>query len=111
MLQHIVVFSTGEKPREPLEETLDRFARGIRSCPEVIDVSWGENVNPTGLERGYEFVCIATLSTIEAMKKEYWNHPAHQELLERLPEVCESRFALDYCAAALEGAKPWGTSH
>jgi hypothetical protein len=36
------------------------------------------------------------LTSEEALRSDYWNHPAHQMLLGKLDELCADRFALDY---------------
>ena len=95
MLSHILIIERGECEAEPLEELLDRFSRGIADCAGVHRVYWGENANPTGLARGYSYVCVTELDDLQTMKTAYWEHPAHRDLLARLPELCEARFALD----------------
>jgi hypothetical protein len=95
MLSHILIVSRGDRPREPLELLLAEFARGIEGCPGVLRVHWGENTNATGLARGYDYVCATELVDLQTMRTAYWEHPAHRDLLERLPDLCEARFALD----------------
>ncbi|WP_341996713.1 Dabb family protein [Microbacterium sp. LWH7-1.2] len=99
MLEHILIISAGDLPREPLEDALNRFARDIHDCPGLVSISWGRNVNPTGLQRGCDYVCSALLDSIDTLQTDYWNHPAHHVLLEELPALCAERFALDFDVA------------
>lgn len=95
VLTHILVVSRGEKPYEPLERALREFAKGIADCIGLQRVEWGKNINPTGLELSYDYLCVTELADLETLRTSYWEHPAHRRLLAELPELCTSRFALD----------------
>lgn len=95
MLTHILVVQLGEHASEPLERVLYDFSTAISQCEGVRKVVWGKNSNATGAVRGYDYVCVSELDDREVLDNHYWEHPAHRVLLEVLPGLCESRFALD----------------
>ncbi|WP_028266949.1 Dabb family protein [Arthrobacter sp. MA-N2] len=102
MLEHYVLFAPQEGKAEELESALIRFSEGISTgCGSLVDISWGPNFNPSGLGRGFSYGCLARLSgdTLD----EYWNHPAHQQLLSELDALCRERFAMDYLRADSAG--------
>lgn len=97
MLEHYVVFQARPGREKDLESALRAFASGIAdTMPCLTEFSWGENINPSGRQRGYTHSCFARLTTAAALQEEYWIHPAHQRLLGQLDDLCEDRFALDY---------------
>jgi hypothetical protein len=103
-LRHVLVVSTTEVDADPLRTALVDFVREIADCPGLSEITWGENVNPTGLDRGYDLVCLSILDGHETLRGAYWNHPGHQRLLVRLGELGASRFALDYIARTDAGS-------
>ncbi|MFC4945437.1 Dabb family protein [Pseudonocardia sp. GCM10023141] len=97
MLEHYVVFQPRPGREADLAEELRAFGEGIAGLPELIELTWGENTNPSGLKLGYTHACLARLT--DGGLDGYWVHPAHARLLGVLDELCESRFALDYTPA------------
>lgn len=108
MLEHYLVCTPKPGREDELSAALDRFGAGVRhTLPSLIELSWGRNTNPSGLDRGYTHSCLARLTSQEALRGEYWNHPAHVRLLADLDELCTERFAMDYvCDETISGAGP-----
>jgi hypothetical protein len=102
MLEHYVVFKAKKGDEKALDDALAAFGRAIVELDCVRDFSWGPNVNGSGLARGFTHGCLARLESEEALKSDYWNHPAHTLLLGQLDVLCEDRFALDYHVASDE---------
>jgi hypothetical protein len=97
MLDHYVAFKARQGQEQALSAVLDRFVRGLwdqLNC--VLDVSAGANINQSGLGRGYTHGCYVRLTDAESLRGTYWNHPAHQQLLNELDAVCAERFAVDF---------------
>jgi hypothetical protein len=95
VLEHYVIFQPRPGREADLAEELHVFGEGITgSLPELLEFTWGENTNPSGLKLGYTHACWARLA--DGGLDAYWVHPAHQKLLSRLDELCQSRFAMDY---------------
>jgi hypothetical protein len=97
VLEHYVVFKPHPQRADELAAALSEFASGVAgTLPCLLELSWGENTNPSGLRHGYTHSCFARLTSQRSLTEEYWIHPAHQRLLAQLDDLCEDRFALDY---------------
>lgn len=97
MLDHYVAFKARPGQEQALTAVLERFVRGISGqlrC--VLDLAVGANINPSGLKQGYTHGCFVRLTDEESLRGVYWNHPAHQSLLNELDAVCAERFAIDF---------------
>jgi Stress responsive A/B Barrel Domain len=97
MLDHYVAFKARPGQEQALSAVLDRFVRGLSgqlNC--VLDVSAGANINRSGLGQGYTHGCHVRLTDAESLHGTYWNHPAHQRLLDEIDAVCAERFAVDF---------------
>jgi hypothetical protein len=96
MLDHYVVFQPHPGREKDLTAALREFSEGIKSLDCLQDLSYGENINQSGLKHGYTHGLFGRLTSEQALKTDYWHHPAHQRLLGLLDELCADRFALDY---------------
>jgi hypothetical protein len=96
MLDHYVVFQPHPGREKDLTAALREFGEGIKSLECLHDFSAGENINQSGLKHGYTHGCFARLTSEQALKTDYWLHPAHQRLLGLLDDLCVDRFAVDY---------------
>lgn len=111
MFEHYVIFKPKPGAGAELTQALEEFGAGVRetlSC--LTELTFGENVNPSGLDRGYTHACLARLTSQASFKDEYWNHPAHVRLLAALDELCEDRFALDYVPGEIITGQKGGTA-
>jgi Stress responsive A/B Barrel Domain len=102
MLDHYVVFRPVEGSEAAVADALREFASAVTGLDCVRDLTWGENTNASGLARGFTHGCFVRLTGEEALRSEYWNHPAHQRLLGELDWLRTDRFAVDY-ASEVEG--------
>jgi hypothetical protein len=96
MLDHFVAFGASEEDQAAIGDALHEFAGAIASLECVMDISWGKNSSASGVERGVTYGCFVRLTSQEALRSEYWNHPAHQKLLSELNRRNVERFAVDY---------------
>lgn len=96
MVDHYVVFQPHQGREKDLTAALKEFAEGIAGLECLHDFTYGENINQSGLKHGYTHGCFARLASEQALKTDYWHHPAHQRLLGLLDDLCADRFALDY---------------
>lgn len=95
MLEHYVLFQPKPDADSRLEQALESFSEAIRDESSILsEISWGRNTNPSGLDRGFSYGCFARIAP--GRFQNYWDHPAHQELLKQLDELCADRFAMDY---------------
>ena len=96
MLEHYVVFRPHPGQEPALAEALRSLAEGLGSGLDgLTDLTWGENTNPSGLQRGYTHGCLGRFVDRTAFDR-YWAHPAHEAFMAALDAICEERFALDY---------------
>jgi hypothetical protein len=96
MLDHYVAFRLVEGSEAAVGDALREFASAITALPCVLDLTWGENTNASGLDRGFTHGLFVRLTDEKALRSEYWNHPAHQKLLGELDRLRADRFAIDY---------------
>ncbi|MFE2046252.1 Dabb family protein [Streptomyces sp. NPDC059477] len=96
VFEHFVVFHALEGREENLTSALTEFAETARTLDCVLDFTFGENRNPSGLAHGYTHGCYMRMTSEEDFKSEYWPHPAHRRLLGRLDELCADRFGIYY---------------
>jgi hypothetical protein len=96
MLDHYVVFRPFEGSEAAVGDALREFASVITGLACVRDITWGENTNASGLKFGFTHGCFVRLTDEEALRSEYWNHPAHQKFLGQLDRLRTERFAIDY---------------
>ncbi len=77
MLIHVVLF----KPKPDTDEaSLGELANALSALPSkipgIVDYAWGPNVNPEGLDHGYQHGFVMTFENIAA-RDAYFPHPAH----------------------------------
>lgn len=96
VLQHYVVFRPHPGRKTDLAAALAELDSGLAGGLDgLIDLSWGENTNPSGLARGYTHGCLGRFVDKAAFDR-YWIHPAHETFMRLLDDICAERFALDY---------------
>ncbi len=94
MLKHIVFF----KFRKDVQESgIADFEKALGGLPgtisEIIEFQFGRDILHT--ERSYDFALVSGFENLEAMKR-YQVHPAHQAVLVKVRELCESVLAVDF---------------
>ncbi|MBQ0825246.1 Dabb family protein [Streptomyces tagetis] len=100
MLEHYVVFRPRPGKERELAEALAALESGLAGgLAGLAELSWGENTNRSGLDRGFTHGCLARFTGPEAFGR-YWDHPAHERFLGVLDGICEDRFALDWTSGA-----------
>ena len=95
MLYHIVLFQP--KP-ESADADWDRLRAAILALPDRIDgivaVSWGPNVSPEDIGRGYERGFVMTFRDAAA-RDAYLPHPAHTALFPAIQALSASTLVYD----------------
>jgi hypothetical protein len=99
VLNHYIVFRPREGSEAAIGDALREFAAAITGLECVQELTWGENSNASGLKHGFTHGCFVRLTSEEALRSDYWNHPAHQRLLGELDRLGADRFAVDYPSA------------
>jgi Stress responsive A/B Barrel Domain len=98
VIEHVVLFAVEPDQRATLEEALTRFASDIRAAmtsEDLLELTWGPNVLPASIDRGYSHALLVRLAHPEALIR-YQKSPIHQALLPTLDRTCSDRFAVDY---------------
>jgi hypothetical protein len=96
VLDHYLAFRPAEGTEAALVDALAEFGAAIVELAGVHEITWGENTNPSGRDRGYTVGCFVRLTDENVLRGEYWHHPAHRKLLGELDRLSTDRFAIDY---------------
>jgi hypothetical protein len=92
MLAHVVLF----KLNDPAADA-DRLVEALRALPaqipEIRDYQAGKDV--TGGPTSYDVGLWSTFDDDPALQR-YRHHPAHQEVLDLVEEITETRVAVDW---------------
>lgn len=96
MVRHVVMFKMKEDlpTREDNKQELIHQLKGLPSVIEEIKFfEVGENTTPS--ERAFDIVLISDFENFD-MLNNYRVHPAHQQVVEYIQEVCEKTHVVDY---------------
>ena len=96
MIDHYVLFKAKSGREGELDAALAEFDEGMTGAPWLIELTYGPNINPRSIDLGWTHGMLSRLPDMQTVQNEYWNHAAHVRFLERLDDLCETRFALDY---------------
>ena len=94
MLKHVVLlkFKKGAS-----ESAIAEIEKGLGELPDIIpeimEFLFGRDVVRS--ERSYDFALVSELENLEAMQR-YQIHPAHQKVVAKIKEVCDSLLAVDF---------------
>ena len=96
MIEHYVLFKARPGRADDLDAALVDFEYGMQAETWLIELTFGPNINSRSLELGWTHGMLTRLPDYDTFQNEYWNHDAHGRFLDRLDDICETRFALDY---------------
>ena len=94
MLKHVVLlkFKKGAS-----ESAIAEIEKGLGELPDIIpeimEFLFGRDVLRS--ERSYDFALVSEFENIEAMQR-YQVHPAHQKVVAKIKEVCDSLVVVDF---------------
>ncbi len=94
MLKHVVLlkFKDGVS-----DSTIADIQKGLEGLPgkiaEIVEFQFGRDVLHS--ERSYDFALVSEFQNLEAMRR-YQVHPAHQEVLVKIKEHCDSILVVDF---------------
>ncbi len=96
MIHHCVALKALPGRIGELNAALDQFVSELSPLLSgLVELTWGENLQPRSLEMGYTHCMLASFADRHAVEA-YQKHPVHQELGPTLNQICESRIAFDY---------------
>lgn len=94
MLKHVVFFEfkqgIGEEEIVDLEKSLNALPPVI---PEILSYEFGRDVVRS--ERSYDLALVSTFKDLDSLQR-YQIHPAHQIVLQKVNNLCESVLAVDF---------------
>ncbi|MGA2227884.1 MAG: Dabb family protein [Syntrophobacteraceae bacterium] len=94
MLKHVVFlkFKKGA-PESAIAEIEKGLGELPDIIPEIMEFLFGRDVLRS--ERSYDFALVSEFENIEAMQR-YQVHPAHQKVVAKIKELCESLVVVDF---------------
>jgi len=94
MLKHVVFlkFKKGA-PESAIAEIEEGLGELPDIIPEIMEFLFGRDVLRS--ERSYDFALVSEFENIEAMQR-YQGHPAHQKVVAKIKELCESLVVVDF---------------
>ena len=94
MIKHVVLIKL--KPGIPAH-LIEKIEKGFGTLPAVIDeireYTFGRDIVHS--DRSYDFAMVSSFDDLDAMER-YRTHPDHQIIFNKLQEVCESIFTVDF---------------
>ena len=94
MLKHVVFLKFKQGlPESAMGEIEKGLAELPGIIPEIREFQSGRDVVRS--ERSYDFALVSGFENIEAMRR-YQVHPAHQKLLVKIKECCDSVLLVDF---------------
>lgn len=105
-LRHVVLFGFGNAAPPAIAEAIRRFVQLKALVPGVVDLEWGENSSPEGLDHGHSHAFLLTFASVEA-RDVYLVHPHHVAFVNWVQQFVSSATVLDY---RTESKAPDGSS-
>ncbi len=93
MLTHVVFFKLSPEAKDRAGELVARLSEMKASIPELAEIGAGVDVSRS--ERSWD-AALYTRFRSEADLETYRSHPAHQNVLELIREVCSETSVGDY---------------
>jgi uncharacterized UPF0160 family protein len=94
MLKHVVLFKfKKDVPEAAIAEIENGIAQLPGIIPEVLEFESGRDVMHS--ERSYDFALVSGFESLESMRR-YQVHPAHQKVLVKIKEHCDSILVVDF---------------
>ncbi len=94
MLKHVVLLKF---KKGCAQTTISEIEKGLSELPgiipEIIEFQSGRDVVRS--ERSYDFALVSGFENLESMRR-YQVHPAHQQVLVKIKEHCESILVVDF---------------
>lgn len=94
MLKHVVLlkFKKGV-PESGIAEIEKGLGELPDIIPEIMEFQFGRDVVRS--ERSYDFALVSEFENLETMQR-YQVHPAHQKVVAKIKEVCDSILVADF---------------
>ena len=94
MLKHVVVLKFKKSASESDIAEVEKGLGGLPAIiPEIMEFEFGRDVLRS--ERSYDFALVSEFENLEKMER-YRVHPAHQKVLMKLKDICDSILIVDF---------------
>ena len=80
-----------------LAKVATEFGEKVKKIPGIVDLEWGTNVSPEGLDQGFTHCFLVTFEDVAA-RDAYLPHPAHVAFGALLQPHLERVLVVDYAA-------------
>jgi len=105
-LRHVVLFAFREDvPADRIRAIEEAFAALQDQIPGIVDVEWGTNESPEGLDQGFTHCFVVTFDDAAA-RDAYLPHPAHVAFGALLQSSLDRVLVVDYVARDQETQHP-----
>ncbi len=97
-IKHIVLFPFKSSfSKNEIEQVMLAIKNLMKTIPEIVSFSWGENNSPENLHRGYMHGFVMEFKNAHD-RKIYLEHPAHAKLVQEiiLPAMADGPLVFDY---------------
>ena len=94
MLKHVVFFNFEKGASESAVAEVEKALRGLPGIiSEIKEFELGRDLLRS--ERSYDFALVSGFESLEKMQH-YQVHPAHQKIVAKMKELCESILSVDF---------------
>ena len=94
MLKHVVMCKFKNSASESAMSEVEKGLGGLPAIiPEIMEFEFGRDVLRS--ERSYDFALVSEFENLEKMER-YRVHPAHQKVVAKLREICDSILLADF---------------
>lgn len=94
MLKHVVMLKFKNSASESAITEVEKELGGLPAIiPEIMEFEFGRDVLRS--ERSYDFALVSEFENLEKMER-YRVHPAHQKVVVKLKEICDSILNVDF---------------
>ncbi len=94
MVKHVVMFKFKKgAPESAIAEIEKELAELPGNIPEVLEFQSGRDVVHS--EKSYDFALVSGFENLESLGR-YRVHPAHQKVLVKIKEHCDSTLVVDF---------------
>lgn len=105
VIRHVVLLKfKKEAPAEKVIEIEAAFAGLASKIDEVVELEWGNNSSPEGLNKGFTHCFLVTFDS-PADRDAYLVHPQHKAFVALLRPYLEEALVLDYTPEGVNAAR------
>lgn len=98
VLRHVVSFKFKEDASDCQVQEIEKAFVALKGkIPGILDLEWGKNNSPEGLEKGFTHCFIVTFKD-EKARETYLPHPDHKAFVSILKPILADVYVIDFWA-------------